>query len=226
MRTIIKRVFDFTVALAALIVLSPVLLAVAVLVRLKLGSPVLFRQPRPGLGCRIFTIYKFRTMIAQTHDAQGALLPDEVRLTGFGRWLRATSLDELPELLNVLKGDMSLVGPRPLMVKYLDRYTPEQNRRHEVKPGLTGWAQIHGRNNLTWEQKFAYDVWYVDHQTFWLDVKILAITVWHVLARKDIAKDGHATVDEFWGTAGPSSADDSHTPASRGGAEQEKMNGR
>jgi len=197
-----KRVFDFAAALAALVVLSPVLLVVALLVRIKLGSPVLFRQERPGLGCRIFTMYKFRTMTARTHDAQGHLLPDEQRLTNFGRRLRATSLDELPELLNVLKGDMSLVGPRPLMVKYLERYTPEQNRRHEVKPGLTGWAQIHGRNNLTWEQKFAYDVWYVDHRSFWLDVKILAITAWHVIARKDVAQDGHATVDEFMGNGG------------------------
>ncbi len=196
---VVKRVFDFSAALAALVVLSPLMLIVALLVRIKLGSPVLFRQERPGLDCRIFTMYKFRTMTARTHDEQGRLLPDEQRLTNFGRRLRATSLDELPELLNVLKGEMSLVGPRPLMVKYLERYTPEQNRRHEVKPGLTGWAQIHGRNNLTWEQKFAYDVWYVDHRSFWLDVKILAITAWHVIARKDVAQEGHATVDEFMG---------------------------
>jgi len=199
---VVKRVFDFSAALAALVVLWPVMLAAALLVRIKLGSPALFRQERPGLGCRIFTMYKFRTMIARTHDEHGNILPDEARLTPFGKWLRATSLDELPELFNVLKGDMSLVGPRPLMVKYLERYTPEQNRRHEVKPGLTGWAQIHGRNNLTWEQKFAYDVWYVDHRSFWLDVKILAITAWQVIARKDVAKDGHATVDEFMGTGG------------------------
>lgn len=196
---VVKRVFDFSAALAAVVVLSPLMLIVALLVRIKLGSPVLFRQERPGLDCRIFTMYKFRTMTARTHDEQGRLLPDEQRLTNFGRRLRATSLDELPELLNVLKGEMSLVGPRPLMVKYLERYTPEQNRRHEVKPGLTGWAQIHGRNNLTWEQKFAYDVWYVDHRSFWLDVKILAITAWHVIARKDVAQEGHATVDEFMG---------------------------
>ena len=196
----IKRLFDFVVALCALVVLSPVMLAVAMLVRVKLGSPVLFRQERPGLGCRIFTMYKFRTMIAKTHDDAGRILPDEKRLMPFGRWLRATSLDELPELLNVLKGDMSLVGPRPLMVKYLPRYTPEQNRRHEVKPGITGWAQVNGRNNMTWEQKFAYDVWYVDHQSFWLDMKILAMTVWQVIYRKDVAKEGHATVDEFMGS--------------------------
>ena len=196
----IKRLFDFAVALIALIIASPVLLVVALLVRIKLGSPVLFRQERPGLDCSIFTMYKFRTMLAQTHDAQGNILPDDKRLTPFGLKLRATSLDELPELLNVLKGDMSLVGPRPLMVKYLDRYSPEQNRRHAVKPGLTGWAQIHGRNNLTWEQKFDYDVWYVDHQSFWLDIKILLLTAWQVVTRKDIAKDGHVTVDEFMGS--------------------------
>jgi len=196
----IKRLFDFFVALCALLVLSPTMLIVAVLVRIKLGSPVLFRQERPGLGCRIFTMYKFRTMIAKTHDDAGQILPDEKRLTPFGRWLRATSLDELPELFNVLKGDMSLVGPRPLMVKYLPRYTPEQNRRHEVKPGITGWAQVNGRNNMTWEQKFEYDVWYVDHQSFWLDLKILAMTVWNVFSRKDVAKEGHATVDEFMGS--------------------------
>lgn len=197
---VIKRLFDCCAALAALILLSPVLLIVAVLVRFKLGSPVLFRQERPGLNCALFTMYKFRTMIAQTHDENGALLPDDKRLTPFGLWLRATSLDELPELFNVLNGDMSLVGPRPLMVKYLDRYTPDQNRRHEAKPGITGWAQINGRNNMTWEQKFDYDVWYVDHQSFGLDMKILALTVWHVIRRKDVAKDGHATVDEFMGT--------------------------
>ena len=197
---VIKRLFECCAALAALILLSPVLLIVAVLVRFKLGSPVLFRQERPGLNCALFTMYKFRTMIAQTHDENGALLPDDKRLTPFGLWLRATSLDELPELFNVLNGDMSLVGPRPLMVKYLDRYTPDQNRRHEAKPGITGWAQINGRNNMTWEQKFDYDVWYVDHQSFGLDMKILALTVWHVIRRKDVAKDGHATVDEFMGT--------------------------
>ena len=145
-------------------------------------------------------MYKFRTMISQTHDEAGDQLPDDKRLTPFGLWLRATSLDELPELLNVLKGELSLVGPRPLMVKYLDRYTPQQNRRHEVKPGITGWAQVNGRNNMTWEQKFEYDVWYVDHQSLWLDIKILALTAWQVIKRSDIAKDGHATVDEFFGS--------------------------
>ena len=200
--TIVKRLFDFCAALLALIALSPVLLAVAVLVRIKLGAPVLFRQQRPGLNCRLFMMYKFRTMIAKSHDEQGRVLPDDQRLTAFGLGLRGTSLDELPELFNVLKGDMSLVGPRPLMVKYLDRYTPEQNRRHTVKPGITGWAQINGRNNITWEEKFELDVWYVDHCSFWLDIKILARTAWSVLARHNIAKEGHATVDEFWGTLG------------------------
>lgn len=196
----LKRLFDFLAAVVALLLLSPVLLVVAVLVRAKLGTPVLFKQPRPGQNCRLFTMYKFRTMISRTHDARGNQLPDEQRLAPFGQWLRSTSLDELPELFNVLKGQMSLVGPRPLMVKYLDRYTPEQNRRHEAKPGITGWAQVNGRNNMTWEQKFAYDVWYVDHRSLWLDAKILALTAWHVIRRKDIAKDGHVTVDEFMGT--------------------------
>ncbi|MHC5165725.1 MAG: sugar transferase [Planctomycetota bacterium] len=195
-----KRILDVLVSGLALLLLSPVLLIIAVLVRIKLGSPVLFRQQRPGFNCQLFTIYKFRTMISKTHDAQGNQLPDDQRLTSFGLWLRATSLDELPELLNVLKGQLSLVGPRPLMVKYLGRYTPEQNRRHEVKPGITGWAQVNGRNNMTWEQKFEYDVWYVDRQSFWLDMKILFLTAWQVISRKDIAKEGHATVDEFMGT--------------------------
>ena len=188
------------ISVVALLLLSPLLLTVAVLVRIKLGSPILFRQQRPGLGCQLFTMFKFRTMISRTHDEGGGQLPDDKRLTHFGLWLRATSLDELPELFNVFKGELSLVGPRPLMVKYLDRYTPEQNRRHEVKPGITGWAQINGRNNMTWEEKFEYDVWYVDHHSFWLDMKILWLTLWHVVARKDVAKDGHATVDEFFGS--------------------------
>ena len=148
-----KRLFDILIALILLILSGPLLLVVAVLVRIKLASPVLFKQESPGLHCKLFTMYKFRTMISRTHDAQGNQLPDDQRLTRFGLWLRATSLDELPELFNVLAGDMSLVGPRPLMVKYLDRYTPEQNRRHAVKPGITGWAQVNGRNNMTWERK-------------------------------------------------------------------------
>ena len=195
-----KRLFDSVISFVALLLLSPVLLTVAILVRIKLGSPVLFRQQRPGLNCRLFTMFKFRTMISRTRDEQGNQLPDEKRLTRFGLWLRATSLDELPELLNVLGGQLSLVGPRPLMEKYLDRYTPQQNRRHAVKPGITGWAQVNGRNNMTWEEKFDYDLWYVDHQSFWLDMKILAMTAWQVVRRSDIAKDGHVTVDEFMGS--------------------------
>ncbi len=195
-----KRIFDLLVSAIALLFLLPLLLIVAILVRIKLGSPVIFRQQRPGLDGRLFTIYKFRTMIAKTHDENGAILPDDKRLTPFGLWLRAVSFDELPELWNVLKGDMSLVGPRPLMVKYLDRYTPHQARRHEVKPGITGWAQVNGRNNITWEEKFDLDVWYVDNRSFWLDMKILARTVWQVVKRDNIAKEGHATVDEFFGT--------------------------
>jgi sugar transferase EpsL len=200
MYKVFKRLFDFLAALVALLLLSPVLIIAAITVRCKLGAPVLFKQQRPGLNGNLFTIYKFRTMISKTHDEQGNQLPDEKRLTPFGLWLRATSLDELPELFNVLKGDMSLAGPRPLMVKYLDRYTPEQNRRHEVKPGITGWAQVNGRNNMTWEEKFGYDVWYVDHCSLWLDIKILSRTLWHVICRRGVAKEGHATVDEFMGT--------------------------
>jgi sugar transferase EpsL len=197
---LLKRTIDFITALLALILLSPVLLVVAVSVRLRLGSPILFRQQRPGQGGKLFTIYKFRTMISTTHDKNGNILPDDKRLPPFGLWLRAVSLDELPELLNVLKGDMSLVGPRPLMTKYLDRYTPQQARRHEVKPGITGWAQINGRNNITWEEKFELDVWYVDHGSLWLDAKILLKTLWLVIKRDNVAKEGHATVDEFMGT--------------------------
>ncbi len=191
---------DFLAALAAIILLSPLMLIVAVLVYLRLGSPVIFRQQRPGLHARPFTMYKFRTMISKTHDEQGRILPDDKRLTPFGLWLRSTSLDELPELFNVLKGDMSLVGPRPLMIKYLDRYTPHQARRHEVKPGITGWAQVNGRNNITWEEKFDLDVWYVDHGSLKLDIIILTRTFWQVISRSDIAKEGHSTVDEFMGT--------------------------
>jgi sugar transferase EpsL len=197
---LIKRIIDFLTALMALILLSPLLLIVAVLVRLKLGTPVLFCQQRPGLHGRLFTIYKFRTMISKTRDENGNILLDDKRLPPFGLWLRATSLDELPELFNVLKGDMSIVGPRPLMAKYLPRYTPQQARRHEVTPGITGWAQIHGRNNITWEEKFQMDVWYVDNWSLWLDAKILLKTLWLVVKRDNVAKEGHATVDEFMGT--------------------------
>ena len=194
-----KRFLDLIAALTALIVLMSVLAVLALLVRVNLGAPVLFRQTRPGLHGKPFTLYKFRTM-TDARDAQGNLLPDAERLTAFGRFLRATSLDELPELWNVLKGDMSLVGPRPLLMQYLDRYTPEQARRHEVRPGITGWAQVNGRNALTWEQKFALDVWYVDHVSFWLDIKIIALTFWKILKREGINQPGQATAEEFFGS--------------------------
>ena len=193
-----KRLLDISLTLAVLLPLLPVLGIVAILVRLKLGPPVIFRQQRPGWQGRPFWLMKFRTM-TDACDENGKLLPDEARLTPIGRFLRATSLDELPELFNVLKGDMSLVGPRPLLMQYLERYTPEQARRHEVKPGITGWAQIHGRNALTWEEKFKLDVWYVDHWSIWLDIKILFITVWKILRREGINHPGHATMEEFKG---------------------------
>jgi lipopolysaccharide/colanic/teichoic acid biosynthesis glycosyltransferase len=192
-------VFDLTLVLLAAPVWLPLLAGLAVLVRWRMGAPVWFRQTRPGLGGKPFELLKFRTM-TDTRDAEGRLLPDAERLTRFGRWLRATSLDELPELFNVLRGDMSLVGPRPLLMQYLDRYTPEQARRHEVRPGLTGWAQINGRNALSWEEKFRLDVWYVDHQSLWLDVKILWRTLWGVLKREGISASGAATMPEFQGT--------------------------
>ena len=182
-----------------MILFAPLLGLIALLVRLTIGTPVLFRQRRPGLHGEPFTIYKFRTM-NNARDAQGNLLPDADRLTPLGRFLRSTSLDELPELFNVLKGEMSLVGPRPLLMKYLDRYTPEQMRRHEVKPGITGWAQVNGRNALTWEQKFALDVWYVDNWSLWLDLKIIALTVWKILIREGISQPGQATMEEFMGS--------------------------
>jgi sugar transferase EpsL len=193
-----KRLLDLALTLGALIFLWPVLVLAALLVRLKLGAPILFRQQRPGRYGQPFTLYKFRTM-TDAYDAQGALLPDAQRLTPFGRFLRSTSLDELPELINVLKGDMSLVGPRPLLMKYLDRYTPEQMRRHEVLPGITGWAQVNGRNALTWEQKFELDRWYVDHQSFWLDVKIIILTLWKMLKQEGINQPGQVTMEEFKG---------------------------
>ncbi len=195
----IKRAFDFTLTLIALAALSPLLLALALVVRVKLGSPVLFRQTRPGLGGRPFTLMKFRTMTA-ARDANGDLLPDAVRLTRFGRFLRGTSLDELPELVNVLKGEMSLVGPRPLLMQYLDRSTREQMRRHDARPGLTGWAQVNGRNAIGWERKFALDVWYVDNRSLALDIKIIALTVIKTLKRDDISQPGHATMEEFAGS--------------------------
>jgi sugar transferase EpsL len=195
----LKRVFDVVVSATALVVLAPVMGLIALAVWRTMGRPVLFRHVRPGLHGKPFVMYKFRTM-RDLRDAEGKLLPDEARLTPFGRWLRSTSLDELPELLNVLRGEMSLVGPRPLLMEYLDRYTPEQARRHEVKPGITGWAQIHGRNNLSWDERFKLDVWYVDNWSLWLDVKILWRTLWMVLRREGISAQGHATMPEFRGS--------------------------
>jgi len=195
----LKRVFDIVVSAVALTVLAPVMGLIALLVWRTMGRPVLFRHVRPGLHGKPFVMYKFRTM-RDLRDAEGNLLPDEARLTPFGRWLRTTSLDELPELVNVLRGEMSLVGPRPLLMEYLDRYTPEQARRHEVKPGITGWAQIHGRNNLSWDERFKLDVWYVDNWSLWLDVKILWRTLWMVLRREGISAQGHATMPEFRGS--------------------------
>ncbi|WP_257558098.1 sugar transferase [Sphingobium sp. CFD-2] len=193
-----KRLFDITVAAIALLLLSPVLAVLAILVRLDLGSPILFRQTRPGRDTKPFRMIKFRTM-RDAHDAEGQPLGDAERLTRFGRFLRATSLDELPELWNVLKGDMSLVGPRPLLMEYLPRYSMAQLRRHELRPGITGWAQINGRNALDWPEKLALDVWYVDHQTFWLDVKILLLTLLKVVARDGISAAGEATMSKFQG---------------------------
>lgn len=196
----VKRLFDIVVSTFLLGILSPVMLLLAVLVRMSLGSPVIFKQVRPGLHGKPFTMYKFRTM-TDARDAHGRLLPDEQRLTKLGRFLRSTSLDELPELFNVLKGDMSLVGPRPLLMEYLPLYTPEQARRHNVRPGMTGWAQVNGRNALSWEEKFEYDVWYVDNWSFWLDIKILWMTLVAVLRREGISADGHATMPAFAGSS-------------------------
>jgi len=194
-----KRTLDITVVLVIFCLLWPLMLLVAVLVRLKLGSPVIFRQERPGLAGRLFMMRKFRTL-SEMADAEGNPLPDAQRMTPFGNWLRSTSLDELPELWNVLIGDMSLVGPRPLLAEYLPLYNREQARRHEVRPGITGWAQVNGRNALTWEQKFELDVWYVDHQSFWLDLRILWMTLAAVLLRRGVSAEGHATMPKFTGT--------------------------
>jgi len=191
-----KRLFDLALSIPAFFLLSFFMLIIALLVRFKIGSPVLFRQVRPGLYGRPFTIYKFRTMTDE-RDENGNLLPDGERLTRLGRFLRKTSMDELPELFNAIKGNMSIVGPRPLLMQYLDRYTSEQARRHEVKPGITGWAQVNGRNAISWEDKFKLDVWYVDNWSLWLDVKIIAMTVWKVLGRDGISQEGEATMEEF-----------------------------
>ncbi len=194
-----KRLFDFTAALLGLLVLALPLLLFSILVRRNLGSPVFFRQTRPGLHGQPFQLIKFRTMRDAT-DAQGNSLPDAERITPFGSFLRSTSLDELPELWNVLKGDMSLVGPRPLLMEYLPLYSTEQARRHEVRPGITGWAQVNGRNALSWEDKFKLDVWYVDNRSLWLDIKILWLTVKKVLLREGISAQGEATMPRFTGT--------------------------
>jgi sugar transferase EpsL len=196
---ITKRLFDLVISFSGLIILSPILLLISIAILLFYGQPVLFRQLRPGYKGKPFFILKFRTM-AETHDSQGALLPDEQRITWFGKFLRTSSLDEITELLNIVKGDMSWVGPRPLLMQYLDRYTPHQARRHEVLPGITGWAQINGRNAITWEDKFNYDVWYVDHWSFWLDMKILGLTVWKVLLREGINQPGYISAGEFMGS--------------------------
>jgi lipopolysaccharide/colanic/teichoic acid biosynthesis glycosyltransferase len=193
-----KRLFDIFVSLVALIVLAPVLIIVAVLVRNKLGKPILFCQVRPGLGGKPFKMYKFRTML-DAKDDKGNLLPDSDRLTQFGKLLRATSLDELPELWNVLKGEMSLVGPRPLLMEYLPLYSDEQKRRHEMRPGITGWAQVNGRNAISWTQKFKLDVWYVDNQSLVLDLKILFLTVKKVVVREGISAENQATMEKFTG---------------------------
>jgi lipopolysaccharide/colanic/teichoic acid biosynthesis glycosyltransferase len=195
---LIKSILDKLVAAIALLFFSPLLLIIAIIIHTRMGSPILFTQPRPGKAGCIFTFYKFRTM-TDDRDPDGNLLPDEQRLTALGQFLRKNSLDELPQLWNVLKGDMSLVGPRPLLVAYLNRYTPEQSRRHEVKPGVTGWTQINGRNNLSWEEKFKLDLWYVENWSLWLDFKILLLTVGKVLQQEGISQQGYATMEEFKG---------------------------
>jgi lipopolysaccharide/colanic/teichoic acid biosynthesis glycosyltransferase len=194
-----KRLFDFIVASVAVVLLSPVIVVVALMVRCRIGSPVLFRQVRPGLHGQTFEMVKFRTM-SDARDGAGNLLPDAQRLPRFGKLLRATSMDELPELWNVLKGDMSLVGPRPLLMEYLPLYSEEQARRHDVRPGVTGWAQVNGRNSLSWEEKFQLDVWYVDHQSFRLDLKILWLTILAVLKPQGVNQAGHATMERFQGS--------------------------
>lgn len=193
-----KRIFDLIFAALALILLSPIILIMALLVRLFIGTPILFKQKRPGCQGRPFFIYKFRTM-TNRRARDGSLLPDAQRLTPFGRFLRSLSLDELPELFNILRGDMSLVGPRPLLMEYLPLYSPEQARRHEAIPGLTGWAQVNGRNVADWPTRFALDVWYVDHWSFWLDIKIIFMTLWKVIRREGVNQPGQATVEYFKG---------------------------
>ncbi len=197
-----KRAFDLLATALGLVPLAPVMGILALLVRIYHGRPTLFRQQRPGYQGRPFFIYKFRSM-TDTRDENGNLLPDSQRLTPLGRFLRSTSLDELPELFNVLRGEMSLVGPRPLLMQYLARYTPEQARRHDVLPGITGWAQVNGRNAINWDDKFKLDVWYVEHWSFRLDLKILALTLWKVIKREGISQAGQATMEEFMGGTRP-----------------------
>lgn len=204
-----KRIFDLCLTIPGMIILSPVLGILALLTRLTAGHPVFFRQPRGGLNGKVFYIAKFRSM-RETFDTQGHPLPDAQRLTRLGKFLRAASLDELPELFNVLRGEMSLVGPRPLFKVYLQRYSPEQARRHDVLPGITGWAQINGRNALTWEDKFRLDVWYVDHWSFGLDLRILLLTLRKVIQREGISQPGHATAEEFMGSPASQSEGDSN----------------
>jgi len=194
-----KQLFDMLSALLGLIVFSPVFIVTALLVRIKLGTPVLFKQQRPGLHAQPFHVYKFRTMTDQ-HDTDGQLLPDEARLTSFGKMLRRLSLDELPQLLNVIKGDLSLVGPRPLLMEYLSLYSREQAKRHDLRPGITGWAQVNGRNAINWEEKFKLDIWYVENQSFFLDLKILWMTFYKVFKREAISQEGQTTMSKFTGS--------------------------
>jgi len=202
----IKRIFDYVLIALFSPLLVPLLAVTALIVAVNLGRPVIFKQERAGFGGKPFTLYKFRSM-SDARDKDGSLLPDEKRLTGFGKFLRASSLDELPELLNVLKGEMSLIGPRPLLVSYLPRYNADQARRHDVLPGITGWAQVNGRNNVSWEIKFELDVWYVDHWSVWLDIAILFKTVAKVVTREGVNQPGNATAEEFLGTLDPDASD-------------------
>lgn len=194
-----KRILDFCMSFIILVCLCPLIFLTGIFVRIKLGSPSIFKQPRPGLNGKVFYVYKLRTMTDE-RDKNGDLLPDSDRLTSFGKLLRKLSLDELPQLLNVLKGDMSFVGPRPLLVEYLPLYNERQAQRHKVRPGITGWAQVNGRNAISWEQKFEYDVWYVENQTFWLDMKILFLTVKKVFVSEGISQEGQATMEKFTGS--------------------------
>jgi len=195
----LKKLFDKILALFLIILFSPIYIVISLLILMKMGSPILFRQKRPGKNEEVFGIYKFRTMTNEK-DTEGNLLSDGQRLVGIGKYIRSTSLDELPQLFNVLKGEMSFVGPRPLLIEYLDLYNDKQKRRHEVKPGITGWAQVNGRNAISWEQKFEYDVWYVDNQSFWLDMKILWMTFLKVVKRSDISSSSSSTMEKFTGT--------------------------